>query len=182
MGRRSSCPTKDGERRLRRPGRVRIAATEPHTLSLSALNKQLFAENVRLRAELEKARRAGKRQVAPFSKGDPKTNPAKPGRKPGAEYGTKARRPVPDHVDEEIFVPMPDACPCCQGGLDFEDEVDQYQQEIVQVPGHVRRYRIARGRCRDCGRRAQGRHPDQSSDAIGAAGSQIGPQAIAIAA
>jgi transposase len=46
----------------------------------------------------------------------------------------------------------------------------------------VRHFRISRGRCRRCGRRAQGRHPDQTSDAVGAAGSQIGPRAVAIAA
>jgi transposase len=33
------------------------------------------------------------------------------------------------------------------------------------------------GRCRDCGRRVQGRHPEQSSDALGAAASQVGPVA-----
>lgn len=46
----------------------------------------------------------------------------------------------------------------------------------------MRHFRISRGRCRRCGRRAQGRHPDQTSDAVGAAGSQIGPRAVAIAA
>ena len=141
-----------------------------------------MAENARLRGELERARRAGKRQAAPFSKGEPKKDPAKPGRKSGEQYGTKAHRPVPDHVDEEIRVGLPDACPCCQGELEFEDEVDQYQEEIRWIRGHVRRFRVSRGRCRRCGRRAQGRHPDQTSDAVGAAGSQIGPRAVAIAA
>jgi transposase len=141
-----------------------------------------LAENARLRGQLEEARRAGKRQAAPFSKGDSKKDPARPGRKSGADYGTRAHRPVPDHVDEEILVGLPDACPCCSGALEFEDEVDQYQEEIVEVRGHVRRFRISRGRCRRCGRRAQGRHPDQTSDALGAAGSQIGPRAVAIAA
>jgi transposase len=145
-------------------------------------NERLLAENARLRARLEEARRAGKRQAAPFSKGDPRKDPARPGRKSGEEYGTRAHRPVPDHVDEEIRVPLPEACPCCSGELEFEDEVDQYQEEIRWVRGHVRRFRISRGRCRRCGRRAQGRHPDQTSDALGAAGSQIGPRAIAIAA
>jgi transposase len=141
-----------------------------------------LAENARLRGELESARRAGKRQAAPFSKGEPKKDPAKPGRKSGEQYGTRAHRPVPDHVDVEIRVPLPDACPCCSGELEFEDEVDQYQEEIRWVRGHVRRFRISRGRCRRCGKRAQGRHPDQTSDAVGAAGSQIGPRAVAIAA
>jgi transposase len=145
-------------------------------------NERLLAENVRLRSQLEAARRAGKRQSAPFSKGEPKENPARSGRKPGERYGTRAHRPVPDHVDEEIRVPLPEECPCCSGELEFEDEVDQYQEEIVWVRGHVRHFRIARGRCRRCGKRAQGRHPDQTSDAVGAAGAQLGPRAVAVAA
>ncbi|MGH2761711.1 MAG: IS66 family transposase, partial [Thermoleophilaceae bacterium] len=135
-----------------------------------------------MRSQLEAARRAGKRQAAPFSKDDPKKDPAKSGRKRGERYGTKAHRPVPDHVDEEIRVPLPDCCPCCSGELVFEDEVDQYQEDVVWVRGHVRCFRVSRGRCRSCGRRAQGRHPDQTSDALGAAGSQVGPRAVAIAA
>jgi len=149
---------------------------------LAAENQRLLAENTLLRVQLEAARRAGKRQAAPFSKGDPKKDPAKSGRKSGQEYGTRAHRPVPDHVDEEIRVPLPDACPCCRGELEFDDEVEQYQHDIVWVPGHVRRFRVSRGRCKNCGKRAQGRHRDQSSDAIGAAGSQVGPTAVATAA
>jgi transposase len=149
---------------------------------LRARNERLLAENVRLRGRLEQARRAGKRQAAPFSKGEPKKDPAKPGRRSGEQYGPKAHRPVPDHVDEEIVVGLPEACPCCKGELVFEDEVDQYQEEIRWIRGHVRHFRISRGRCRRCGRRAQGRHRDQTSDAVGAAGSQIGPRAVAIAA
>ena len=141
-----------------------------------------MAENERLRGQLEQARRAGKRQAAPFSKGEPKKDPARPGRKSGEDYGTKAHRPVPDSVDEEIRVGLPDACPCCAGELDFEDEVDQYQHDVRWVDGHVRHFRIARGRCRRCGRRARGRHREQTSDALGAAGSQIGPRAVALAA
>jgi transposase len=150
--------------------------------AVRARNERLLAENARLRGQLDEARRAGKRQAAPFSKGEPKKDPARPGRKSGEDYGTRAHRPVPDHVEEEVFVGLPDACPCCSGELQFEDEVDQYQEEIVEVRGHVRRFRISRGRCRRCGRRAQGRHPDQISDAVGAAGAQIGPRAVAIAA
>jgi transposase len=149
---------------------------------LRARNERLVAENARLRGQLEQERRAGKRQAAPFSKGEPKKRPATPGRKSGERYGVKAHRPIPDRVDEQIGVPLPEACPCCAGELEFEDEVDQYQHDVRWVDGHVRRFRIARGRCRRCGRRAQGRHREQTSDALGAAGSQIGPRAVALAA
>ena len=179
MGRRRSCQAGVGERRL---GRLRAARADAGVPGLGAENARLLAENTRLRAQLEAARRAGKRQAAPFSKGDPKKDPARSGRKSGERYGRKAHRPIPDHVDEEIRVALPDACPCCDGELELLDEVDQYQEEIVEIRGHVRRFRVSRGRCRRCGRRAQGRHRDQTSDAVGAAASQVGPRAVAIAA
>jgi transposase len=144
---------------------------------------RLRAENERLRERLEAARREGKRQAAPFSRGQPKPGPARPGRRSGSAHGRHGHRPIPAHVDEEIRVPLPGACPCCGSEeLDFRDEVDQYQHDLAWVRGHVRRFRVSRGRCRRCGRPVQGRHREQTSDAVGAAGSQVGPRAIALAA
>ena len=80
-------------------------------------------------------------------------------------------------------MPLPDACPACGGELEFEREADQYQEDLlVPVRPHVRRFRVKVGRCRCCRRRAQGRHPLQTSDALGAAGAQVGPNALALAA
>jgi transposase len=45
----------------------------------------------------------------------------------------------------------------------------------------VREFRIHIGECRACGRRVQGRHPLQTSDALGAASAQLGAQVIAFA-
>jgi transposase len=150
---------------------------------LRAENERLLAENARLRSQLEAARRAGKRQAAPFSKGDPRPHPRRAGRKSGADHGRHAHRPVPDHVDETIEVALPVGCPCCGGELELERVADQYQEDIpVAARPHVRRFRVGVGRCRRCGARAQGRHPLQSSDALGAAGAQVGPNAVALAA
>jgi transposase len=149
---------------------------------LRAENVRLRAENERLRGQVEVLRRASKRQAAPFSKGEPKRDPKPSGRRGGEAYGVKARRRVPEHVDEEIRVPLPDGCPCCGGELEFEREADQYQEDIVPVRAHVRRFRVGVGRCRGCGRRVQGRHPLQTSDALGAAAAQVGPHAVALAA
>ena len=74
-----------------------------------------LAENERLRKQLEEALRANKRSAAPFSKGEPKSNPKPPGRKPGAAYGQRATRPVPNRVDEQIHVALPPRCPHCHG-------------------------------------------------------------------
>lgn len=85
---------------------------------IDALEKQLeraLAENERLRKQLEEALRANKRSAAPFSKGQPKSNPKPPGRKPGAAYGQRATRAVPSRVDEQIHVPLPPRCSHCHG-------------------------------------------------------------------
>jgi transposase len=150
---------------------------------LGVENLRLRAEVERLRGQVEELRRAGKRQAAPFSRGDPKQEPRRSGRRSGDQHGRHGHRRVPDHVDEEIEVALPDGCPCCGGELDLERVVDQYQEDIpVAVRAHVRLFRVGIGRCRRCGKRAQGRHPLQTSDALGAAGAQVGPHAVALAA
>jgi hypothetical protein len=42
-------------------------------------------------------------------------------------------------------------------------------------------YQLHVGRCQSCGRRVQPRHPGQTSDALGAASTQLGPRAVALA-
>jgi transposase len=145
-------------------------------------NDQLKQESERLRRELEAALRASKRQAAPHSRGKPKTNPKRPGRKPGRNYGKQACRPIPSRVDEQISVPLPKCCPHC-GGSDVQPEScqAQYQEDIVRKTV-VRRFDIAVGRCRRCARQVQGRHPLQTSDAVGVGAVQLGPEALTLAA
>ena len=142
--------------------------------------KKLQQEVERLKQELEQARRAGKRQAAPFSKGEPKAEPKRPGRKAGPGYGRRGYRAVPSKVDETLIVPLPKSCPDCGGCCTHQEWADQYQTEIVRQT-RVTRFRVAVGRCRDCGNRVQGRHPLQTSDALGAAASQLGPEAVSLA-
>jgi len=135
-----------------------------------------------LTRELEEARRAGKRQAAPFAKPSPKPDPKPPGRKPGETYGPKAHRPVPpEKPDEIIDVPLPRSCPDCGGAVHEERIEHQFQVEIPRRPLH-RRFDLHVGRCRRCGKRIQPRHQQQTSDALGAAASQVGPDAQAMTA
>ena len=143
--------------------------------------ERLKQETERLRRELEAALRASKRQAAPHSRGIPKANPRRPGRKPGRQYGRQTCRPTPSRVDERITVPLPDGCPHCGGGVQPESFETQYQEEIVRRT-IVRRFDIAVGRCCDCHRRVQGRHPLQTSDAVGVGNVQLGPEALTLAA
>jgi transposase len=144
-------------------------------------NERLRQEAERLRRELEAALRAGKRQAAPHSRGKPKANPQRPGRKPGHRYGRQACRPIPARVDERISVALPERCAHCGGGVELEGCETQYQEEIVRRT-IVRRFDIAVGRCRDCQRRVQGRDRLQTSDAVGVGRVQLGPEALTLAA
>ena len=143
--------------------------------------ERLKQETERLRRELQAALRASKRQAAPHSRGTPKANPQRPGRKPGRHYGRQACRPTPSHVDERITVPLPERCPHCGSGVEPESCETQYQEEIVRRT-IVRRFDIAVGRCCHCQRRVQGRHPLQTSDAVGVGNVQLGPEALTLAA
>ena len=143
--------------------------------------ERLKQEAERLRRELEAALRASKRQAAPHSRGKPKAHPKRPGRKPGRHYGRRACRPIPKHVDERIEVPLPEHCPHCGGGVEPKSCQAQYQEEIVRRT-IVRRFDIAVGRCRHCERRVQGRHPLQTSDAVGVGSVQLGPETLTLAA
>lgn len=134
----------------------------------------------RLEAELESVRRATKRQAAPFSKGMPSRRPRRPGRKPGADYGTPARRTIPERVDEIVDAPLPQGCPDCHGALNETAVLEQVQTEIPEPRPLIRRIDIHQGRCRQCGRMVRGRHPLQTSEALGAAASQLGPRALAM--
>jgi transposase len=144
-------------------------------------NERLKKEAERLRRELEAALRASKRQAAPHSRGNPKANPQRPGRKPGRRYGRHACRPTPARVDERIAVPLPERCPHCGGGVEPESCETQYQEEIVRRT-IVRCFDIAVGHCCDCHRRVQGRHPLQTSDAVGVGNVQLGPETLTLAA
>ena len=152
---------------------------ETPCLSCNRLEREvadLRADVQRLTRLLEEQRRAGKRQAAPFSKGQPKRVPKKPGRKAGDDYGVKAHREPPrsEQIDETHEAPLPEACPDCGGPIDEIDVQQQYQVEIPRRPIH-RQFNVHIGQCRSCRLRVQGRHALQTSDALGAAASQLGP-------
>jgi transposase len=139
---------------------------------------EVEAQVERLTRLLEQQQRDGKRQAAPFAKGPPKPEPKRPGRKPGPDYGPKAHRQPPAHIDEVHEAPLPRACPGCGGPVEETHVAHQYQVEIPRKPIH-RQFNVHVGRCGRCHKRLQGRHPLQTSDALGAAASQLGPDAQA---
>lgn len=167
--------------------RQRVEALEKRVTDLEAENAALRSENAALRAEntalrkaLAEERRAGKRQASPFSRGIRKTNPKKPGRKPG---GSRSRRSIPNAVDRTIIVPPLLICPHCAGAVRLGGVAHQYQTDLPPIEPKTTDFEIHYGFCTQCGRRVQARHPEQISDATGAVGGvQIGAHVIALAA
>jgi transposase len=150
---------------------------------LRAQVETLTAQVRTLHAELEQARRAGKRQAAPFSKGPPKAYPKPPGRKPGHPASHRPA-PPPEQVDRVIDVPVLENCPECGTPLDDAPVTfhDQFQIEMPPARPRVTRFRVPVLRCPACFVRIQGRHPEQTSDALGAAAVQFGPRLLGFAA
>ncbi len=161
------------------PSCTGCAARDRRIAQLEAQVKARQGRLAKLESLLNNAGRSSKRQAAPFSKGPPKADPKPPGRKPGDDYGTVARRAVPTDIDEVHEAPLPSAaCPRCGGTLVPDGVVQQYQTEIPRKPIY-RQFNLHVGRCACCNARVQGRHPLQTSDAVGAAASQLGSDAQA---
>lgn len=144
--------------------------------------ESLRARVAELEKLLEESRRSGKRQAAPFSKGEPAAEPKTPGRKSGKRHGRHGHRMAPvGPVDRELFAPLPSCCPDCGGEICFERDDEQFQTELPERRAVVTRFVIGIGHCTKCKRRVQGRHPEQTSNALGAAASQVGPNAMSFA-
>jgi hypothetical protein len=128
-----------------------------------------------LKLELEEARRAAKRQAAPFGRRKRKKDPKPPGRRAGHPAAT---RPVPEQVDEEVCVPLT-CCPRCHGPVqDVRDLAPQVVIDVEPPPDvrrRVRRFHNQSGYCVRCRRQVQSRDAGQCSNARGSAGVQIGP-------
>ena len=148
------------------------------------LHQQLEAKTKRiaeLQEALEAAERAAHRQAAPFRIEERKrlVAPKRPGRKQGHPG---AFRHQPDQVDEYTEVELC-ACPHC-GGREFIDQsqIEQFIEDIPPVRPRVTRLRTYEATCMRCAQSVRSRHPLQMSLATGAAGVQLGPRALALAA
>src|SRR5215472_16230319 len=150
----------------------------------ATLRQQLEIQNQRiakLEEALQGAERAAHRQAAPFRIEEKKRilAPKPPGRKPGH---AAAFRHHPDHVDQCVEVQLC-ACPHC-GGQHFIDQsaLEQFIEDIAPVRPQVTRLRTYEATCARCGHHVRSSHPPQMSLATGAAGVQLGPRALALAA
>lgn len=159
---------------------------------LEELSREELIERIRVlealvaeqRAEIERLKREGRRQAAPFSKGKRKAAPKRPGRKPGEGRFTYRTRPDPSELTEPpVDVPLArTACPACGGALE-EVGVDLcWRTELPPLPRpEVREYRVRVARCTHCGKRVRARHPEVAEDQVGASAHRLGPRLLAAA-
>jgi transposase len=129
-----------------------------------------------LRAEVEQLKRGG--GAAPFSKGKHKPDPKPPGRKPGQGFFRFRAAPEEKPGVKTVTVAVEEACcPDCGGQL---GEAHRQIVSITDIPAQpqaeVRRYAVEVRRCRSCGGRVRGRHPDVAPGQHGATAHRVGPR------
>jgi transposase len=138
----------------------------------------LEKDNRRLRQELAETRRQLHRQANPFRRRQLKKRRKKPGRKPGHRADL---RPTPERIDRVLNVPCR-LCPDCKVPLVDPRLVVQYQTDLPPIVPIVTQFNIETGYCPCCRQRVQGRHQEQTSNAVGAAGNTLGPVVLTMAA
>jgi transposase len=161
-----------------------LAALKARVEELLAEVASLRTENAALKAQLEQRTRDAKRQAAPFSKGQRKAQPKRPGRKPGQGPFTFRTLPRPDQWTAppiEVRLPEP-FCPCCGETL-YEQRVDF--TAITEIPPQprpiVQPYRVWVYRCPTCDTTVRAQHPDLAPDQYGATAHRLGPRVMAAA-
>lgn len=164
-----------------------LVVVERQARQLVAQQQQIehYQQQVKqLQQEVERLREQPKRSAAPFAIADEKRqkSPKKPGRAVG-HRGEWRSAPAPAVSDEHIEVPL-EHCPDC-GALLEASQQRAIEQTIIELPvvkPRVIRLRTYRNHCQQCQHSVQSYHPLQVSTAVGAAGTHLGPRALAIAA
>jgi transposase len=141
---------------------------------------QLEEDKRRLLQQLDEVRRDQHRQAHPFRREHTTNQPKKPGRRKGHKADLRPL-PKPDQVDRVVDVPLHE-CPLCHVPLYEPGQVVQFQTDLPPIVPIVTQFNIETGTCPACRQRWQGRHPEQTSDAIGAAGNTLGPVVLTMAA
>jgi transposase len=146
---------------------------------LTAKTQKLEEKVAELAKALAAAKRAGKRQAAPFGTGKKKKKPKKRGRKAGHPG---SRRKKPKNIDKTLEAPPLKDCPECNTLLVDIKVLENYQTDFPLIVAEVIRFLFASGWCPCCAKRVFSRHEDQISTATGAAAHHLGPRILAFAA
>src|SRR5262245_54175008 len=141
---------------------------------------ELEHEVATLREQLGHSEREQNRQAHPFRREHSTPHPKKPGRHKGHKADLRPV-PTPEQIDRVIEVSL-DKCPLCDVHLCDQSQVVQYQTDLPPIVPIITQFNIETGYCPCCRQYWQGRHPEQTSDAIGAAGNTLGPVVLTMAA
>jgi transposase len=159
-----------------------IAELEDQLIQALKAIEKLRKQNELLHTEVEELKRAGKRQAAPFARRKLVERPKRPGRKAGQGNFSRREQPERRQVDRTKKAKL-HGCPDCGGRL---RDIHQHEQYVTDIPKTIRlittRYVTYSGFCAGCHKRVRSRHPEQTSQAAGAAGVMVGPRAKALAA
>jgi transposase len=158
------------------PARTPCAGCQQRDQRIAELEDEIKG----LREQLGQSERERSRQAHPFRRDHGSTQPKKPGRRKGHKADLRPV-PTPEQIDRVIDVPL-DKCPLCDVYLYDQGQVVQYQTDLPPIVPIVTQFNIETGYCPCCRQYWQGRHPDQTSDAIGATGNTLGPVVLTMAA
>jgi transposase len=159
----------------------RIAELEEQLLQALRAIEKLKKQAELLKAENEELKRAGKRQAVPFARRKLVEHPKRPGCKAGQGKFSRREQPSPKRVDETKRARL-HGCPQCGGRLRDIHKHEQFVSDIPKVRPIITRFVTYSGYCGGCHKRVRSRHPEQTSQATGAAGVMVGPRAKALAA
>lgn len=158
-----------------------IAELKKQLQQVMAIVEKLQKANERLRAEVEELKRAGKRQAAPFARRHWVEHPKRPGRKAGKGRFVQRAKPSLKEVKETKVAELP-CCPDCGGKLRQRCNHEQFEIDLPKVAPLITRFLTHSGYCSHCQKRVRSWHPEQISQATGAAGGVVvGPRAKALA-
>jgi len=159
----------------------RIAELESELAKERAISQALRERVQQLEADLAILKQAAKRQAHPFARRAHVAEPKRPGRKAGQGTFARRPRPEPEQVQETKESPLTD-CPECGGPLTDLKDHEQFVVDIPPIKPVVTRYVTHSGYCAACRQRVRSHHPEQTSEATGAAGIVVGARAKALAA
>jgi transposase len=165
----------------------RIAELEEQlSQALATIKKlqKLEQEVERLQARVEELERAGKRQAAPFARRHWVERPRRPGRKVGKGKFVRRKLPKIQQINETKEAKL-QGCPECGGQLREIHPQEHAYGSVTDIPVvevKTTRFVTYSGYCGVCHKRVHSRHPEQTSQATGAAGVMVGPRAKALAA
>lgn len=145
--------------------------------ALIELVLMLVEQNNELRRRIEDVERRGHRQATPFSKGTKKNDPQRPGRKPGKGPFTRRTAPDPSSYSQPMTeVPVAEPrCPDCGGELLSDGHEVVTRTDLPPIPKpEIRAWHIQICRCKGCGHRLRGRHPEVPADQQGATAHRLG--------